>query len=214
MKGKSIVLSVAIVLGMGLEKSSATVPFLLTIDVSNPSAVTINATGLNSIANDSGRTANDGVDLLGFFTQNEIDMPAGQFLSGSTLKGGNLTLSYNDLWSDNYSTGDNNFYDLSMYIDINSPGSSDSQSFSTSQPAFSGSWTVNFSDLGINPSALPTTGSSGLILSGSSANPGSVIGGWQIASVPEPGTGSLVLLTSAVGLVFWRRAARGSTARR
>lgn len=203
----------AFILGMGLANSSATLPFLLTINDSDPAAVTITATGLDPIQNDSsGRTANDGVDLLSFFSQDEIGMSAGQFLPGSTLEGGNLTLSYNDVWSDDYSTGNANFYDLSLYVDISSPGSGDSQTFSTSQSAFTGSWTLNLSTLGINSSALPTPGSSGQILSGSSQNPGVVIGAWQVDPVPEPTGGSLLLLTSAVGLFYWRCRARKNSA--
>jgi hypothetical protein len=205
MKWKTILLTALFALGMGLEKSSAVQSFLLSINDSDPSAVTITATGLSPLVNDTGRTANDGVDLLGFFSQDEIDMPAGQFLPNSTLEGGNLTLSYNDVWSDDYSTGGGSFLDLSLYVDIDTSGSSDPESFSTTQPAFSGSWTINLSDLGINSSALPTPGSAGRILSGVSSNPGSVIGEWQVAAVPEPTTGSLLVLGSVIGLVFRRR---------
>lgn len=212
MKGKTVALGLAFILGMGLEESFATSPILLTINDSNPSAVTITATGLNPTVNDTGRTANDGVDLLSFFNQDEINMTAGQFLPNSTLKGGSLVLSYNDVWSDNYSTTGGTFKDLSLYIDISSPGSTDPENFSVSQPAFSGSWTIDLSGLGVSSIALPTPGSTGQILSGDSVNAGSIIGQWQVAPVPEPTTGSLLFIGSAAGLLFCRRRTRKNPA--
>ncbi len=205
MKRKTALLGMAFILGMGVGKSFAASPsVLLTIDDSNPSAVTITATGENSAANDTGHSANDGVDLLSFFNQN--DFTAGNVVT-STLQGGNLTLSYNFNTGDNYSTGVNvgDLLDLNLY-NTDFPASSDSETFSTTQPAFTGSLTLDLSSL--DPSALPAAGTTGDIIAGYGANPGAVIGSWQVETIPEPGIGSLLILGSGAGFTFWRHRIR------
>lgn len=206
MSRKTILLSTAFILGIGIEMASAVpgVPVLLTVDDSNPSAVVFTATGANSGVDDSGKTGNDGFDLTGFFSASEATFFV-QSLSGSTLSGGGLGFPYNDVRGDNYSTTGGSAFDLQMFIDPAANGHSSAETFSTAAPAFTGSWTINFSTLGLNSSALPTAGSQGLIISGNNANPGSVIGQWEIAPVPEPATGSLLVLGSALGLFFWGR---------
>lgn len=208
MKGKTVLLGMAVILGMGVGTSFAGAPpILLTIDDSDVSAVTITATGLAPDANDSGVEARLGVDLLGFFNQDESSLQ-GDTMPNSTLFGGGLTLSYNSVISDNYSTGGTSgvgsYVDLGLYVD----NSNDPQVFSTSQPAFSGSWTFDLSSLGVNSAALPTVGAQGYIMTGFSGEPGSVIGAWQVAAVPEPTTGSLLVLGSAASVLFWRRRGR------
>lgn len=203
---KVILLGAAFLVGMAAEKSFAVppVPVLLTIDASNPSAVTFTATGLNSGLNDSGRIGTDGVDLLGFFSQNQSTL-LGSLLPNSSLSGGGLTLSYNNVRGDNYSTSGGNSYDLTLSVNASASGSGDAETFSTDQPAFGGSWTIDFSTLGLNSSALPTTGTQGLIISGDRANPGAIIGQWQVEPVPEPAVGSLLVLGSIAGWFVRRR---------
>ncbi|HXS68654.1 MAG TPA: PEP-CTERM sorting domain-containing protein [Candidatus Polarisedimenticolia bacterium] len=204
MKRKTTLLGLAFLMGMGLEKNLANTPtFLLTINVSNPSAVTIAATGANSIADDTGRTAGDGVDLLDFFSQNE---PISGPVSGSSLQGGGSTLSYNQAVGDNDSTlsGSRERLDLNIFYQ----GGFDPETFSTTAPAFTGSLTLDLSSMGVNVSALPAAGSQGDIIAGWSGNRGSVIGQWQVAPVPEPGTGTLVLLGSVAGFIVRRNRAR------
>lgn len=201
MKSKTVLLLTALSLGMGLGKSSGSI--LLTINDTDPSAVTITATGLNSDANASGQTLNDGVDLLGFFSQDEFGL-FGESLPNSTLTGGDSTIPYNDLAADSYSVEDS-YRDLELYVDVTVTASTNAQTFSTSESAFTGSWTINLSDLGVDASALPTPGSQGNIISGYSFHPGEVIGQWQVAAVPEPGIGGLALLASAIGVVCRRR---------
>ena len=206
---KTTLSSAAFIFGIGIVTCSAVppVPVLLTIDDSNPSAVIFTTSGANSGVDDSSKTGGDGIDLTAFFSQSEATF-FGQSLAGSTLTGGGVGFPYNDIRGDNYSTSGGSFLDLQMFIDSASSGHNVSEMFSTSQSAFTGSWTVNFSTLGLNSSALPIGGSSGLIISGNSANPGSVIGQWQVASpVPEPGAASLFVIGSAVGLFFWQRRA-------
>lgn len=208
MKIKVILLSIVSVLGMGLETSSAIppLPVLLTINASNPSAVTITATGLNAGANDSSIPGRIGVELLGFFSENEYSL-YNEAPPNPALYGSGQTLSYNNIGADNYSSGggDGSYLDLGFYVNIDDPAANDPQTFSTTQPAFSGSWTIDFLDLGIDLSALPAAGSQGGILAGYSGQPGSIIGEWQVEAVPEPSTGGLLLLGSVAGFIFWRR---------
>ena len=186
---------------------AASGPVLLSINDADPAAVIITATGLNPSVNDSSNTANNGVDLLGFFAASEFGMTLGQDLTG-TLVGGNTGVSYNDAYRDNYSTGGGSSYtDLELYVDINSPGENRTESFSTSQPAFTGSWTIDLSNLGIDAAALPAAGTQGEILSGFSGDPGNVIGAWEVTSpVPEPTATSLLALGWVViGTLIYRR---------
>lgn len=169
---------------------------LLTINDSNPSAVTFTATGANSAVNYSGNTANDGVDLLSFFVIDESNMLIGVF-SGGTLVGGSMgsQYAYNYTWSDSYSTSGSTFPDLELYYyNDASPSSNATEDFSTTAPAFTGSWTADLASLGVSASALPAAGTEGNILSGFSGNPGVVIGQWQVQSVPEPATTGLLAL--------------------
>jgi hypothetical protein len=183
---------------------------LLTIDDSNPSAVTITATGNDPLVNASGNTANEGVDLLQFFTQNESGMTFGQRLLGA-LTGGNIGVNYNDVYSDNQSTGNLTYPDMELYVDFASAGQANTENFSTTQPAFSGTWTINLSALGVTSAALPAAGTEGSIISGYSANPGAIIGQWQVVAVPEPDAAHLAAGGfAAVGIwVFWQRRKSG-----
>src|ERR1700761_7341719 len=89
------------VLASGLVTSTAQV--LLTINASNPSAVVITATGNAPSASYNLNIANDGIDLLNFFSQDQSASNFGQFLTGS-LTGGNIGVNYNDVNFDNESS--------------------------------------------------------------------------------------------------------------
>ncbi|HXT11380.1 MAG TPA: PEP-CTERM sorting domain-containing protein [Candidatus Angelobacter sp.] len=200
MRGKIALFGMALVLGIGLEKSAATSPpVLLTISDSNPAAVTITATGADPMVNDSSQVGLGGVDLLGFFTQSSPSV--GGPVGTSTLRGGSLADPYDTLQVDNSGSGTVN---LNLYVNNANP-----ETFSTTQPAFTGSWTMDLTTFGVGSSALPTPGTSGQIIVGFTGNPGPVIGEWQVAAVPEPATGSLLLLACGIVLVFWRHRAVG-----
>jgi hypothetical protein len=199
------ILSLAFILGARVEQCFAvTPPILLNINDTDPTAVTITATGFPPIVDSSGKPASSGVDLLAFFFGNESSL-FGHTLPNSTLIGGNSAATFQDLRADNFSQGGDTFNDLILFLDSDAPGAGNLQTFSTLNPAFSGTWTINFTSLGVNPSALPTAGTIGDILSGNSGDQGSVIGQWQVVPVPEPGIGSLVILASLAGLAFRRR---------
>lgn len=174
-------------LALGTQKASA--QGLLTIDDSDPSHVLIIATGANSGAN-STEPAIQGVDLLAFFNGSQPLVNVTN--ANGTLTGGNSGSSYDTAISDN--TTANGFIDLNLYAST----SSGSQVFSTTQPAFTGQWILDLSGLGVG--VLPSMGASGNIMSGfsGSSTPGVVIGTWQVAAVPEPGTTSLAVIGFAV----------------
>lgn len=170
---------------------------LLNINDSNPSNVVITATSADAGVNYNGNNANQGVDLLQFFTQNEFNMTFGQNLSGG-LTGGNTGVNYNDLYSDDQSTGNTDYLDMELYVDLNSAGEANTETFSTTRAAFSGTWTVDLAALGVTGAALPTAGTQGNIISGYSGGPGAVIGQWSVEAVPEPGATSLAMTGLAV----------------
>ena len=196
--GKALAISIAIFLGVSAEKSFAvSPPVLLTIDDSNPSAVTITTTGIAPAVN-SVKNLESGVDLVAFFTTGQTGLFNSFF--NSSLSGGNSGMPYLAVRSDNYSTSGGNFNDLNMF-DV--AGSRFLQDFTTLQPAFSGSWTLDLSSLGVSGAALPSPGAQGDILTGNSVDQGAVIGQWQV--VPEPGMGSLFILSSIIAVATKRR---------
>jgi hypothetical protein len=175
-------------------KATEVLPVLLTINDTDPSAVTITATGAYAAVNDSITNENAGIDLLQFFTSASYSDPPS--LGGLFPAGGSQ--AYNEWGTDNYSGSD---------VDFNpwrsGEGGSDLQIFTTSSPAFTGSWTV---DLSSDSSALPSLGANGEILAGYSLDHGQVIGAWEVSSVvPEPSQYGLFIALVMAGLV----AARG-----
>jgi len=189
--------------GAGLEKCSAiSSPVLLTIDDSDPSAVVITATGFAPAVN-SGKFASSGVDLLTFFRTGQTGLLGSSF--NTTLFGGGSPSPYSDVRSDNFSTSGGSSVDLNLFIVT---GSGDLQGFTTTQPAFTGSWTIDLSGLGVSAPDLPTSGTTGDILTGFSGDQGAIIGQWEVGPVPEPGVGSLLVLGSIIGLIVRGRAAR------
>jgi hypothetical protein len=197
---------VGCILSFGANASSGIsgIPILLTIDDSDPSAVTLTATTSNSYSVDNGNRASTGVDLLGFFGTDEQGISTGRF-SGGNLQGGNDGVSYDSLVSDNYSTGGGLYYDLEVYLSGASAGSGNIETFSTNLPAFSGTWTVDLSSLGVNAADLPVAGSEGSIISGNNANSGAYLGEWQVLPVPEPAPASLLALGATMAWVAIRR---------
>ena len=199
--------SLAIVTSLvALSCSTGSAQVLLTIDDSDISNVVITATGSFAGQDSSGKIATFGVDLLGFFTGNQAGV-SGTLLSNSTLQGGGSEVSYDDFAADNYSTGTETFLDANLYVDSTALGSSNPQNFTTTTPAFTGTWTIDLSSLGVSLAALPGNGSSGLIVSGDSQSPGVQIGTYDVVqTVPEPTTIGLALVGFAItGVAVLRR---------
>jgi hypothetical protein len=173
-------------------------PYLITIDVSNPANVTLTATGINALANTTGQTAEDGVDLLGFFSQDAGSISINP-LSAQELAGAGLS-PYEYFTPDNRSSAGGGFFDLNLIS-----ASGDPENFSTSLPAFTGTSTFNLGYLDLPSSALPATGSQGDILAGDSENPGQVIGEWEVEPAPEPGILGIFALGTLIVVFFGQR---------
>jgi len=194
---------VTISAAMSCSTSSAQV--LLTIDTSDVSNVVITATGSFAGQASSGKTANDGIDLLSFFSISQAGV-TGQFLPNSSLQGGGTGVSYDDLAADNYSTGMPTYLDANLYVDGTALGAGTIENFTTGSAAFTGTWTIDLGSLGISSAALPGNGASGAIISGDAHNPGVEIGRFTVTQTPEPTTASLALLGFAItGVVVLRQ---------
>ncbi len=163
--------------------------FQLVVDDSNPSAVTITATGAFS-AVDAGNGSAQGVVLDSFFGSPQIAVALP--VNGTSLKvpGSSLLDSVNptDLGGGQI--------DLELYRSGVSPLG---QTFSTTSPAFQGSLLV---DMSASASALPGVGATGSIVAFNfGSNP--VVGQWIV--VPEPGSYAVVAGIGLVGFAIWRR---------
>src|ERR1700744_276233 len=193
-------LATAFSLGAGYSVMAVPVAptILLTINDSDPSAVTITATEMaaNASSQIDSITLSDGIDLEDFFQADESGTSSAPMLNGS-LEGSGTGMAYGNVGVDDYSTGGSApAYDLHLYT----ASQTTSQTFSTSPPAFTGSWTIDLTDLGIDVADLPRAGSSGSIVVGDSASsaangnePLTIIGNWQVVSdVPEPSTYALM----------------------
>jgi hypothetical protein len=185
---RMLVLFSVLVLAPGLSARAGA--FLLTIDLTDPSNVTITATGALALEDSSTTSTFDGVDMLQFLTSAVVADPV---VIGGLVPSG-TTLAYDSWGTDSYS---GSAVDINLY---SSSESSQTQAFSTSTPAFTGTWTgLDFSSLG----GLPSAGMSGDILAGYSGNPDGIIGQWVV--VPEPSQYGFVMTLGLVGLFGYRR---------
>ena len=173
----------SLVLGL-LSTSAANAQILLTIDDSTPSHTVITATGALAGASGSSSLA-DGIDLLGFFTsQNLTDAVVASpstLTTGDSSSGPLFTYGYED----NISVG--GYVDLNLY----QYNSGSTITFTAGQTAFTGSMTLDFSSIASKLPSLGTTGNIVTGFSGDSPN-NTVIGEYQV--VPEPSTGAMLLI--------------------
>ena len=165
---------------------------LITVDVSNPFAVTFTATGNFPLISGNVPSGN-GVTLFNFYT---ADTSTDVSISG-TLKANGMSQPYGnaagwDFWNGDYIGPDLNIYRLP---DI-------TQDFQTGAAAFTGASSGDFSALS---AILPSIGSSGNISIGFSP-PSQIIGTYEV--VPEPSTALLAAL--GVGALFLARRRRGA----
>jgi MYXO-CTERM domain-containing protein len=195
----------ALVLTAGL--FAATFPaagqsILINIYEGNPSAVQFVATSANP--NNASALNLYGVDLIKYFTT--APAVAAGAVTGNLIPAG-TTVAYTEWIPDNLLAAGQN-------VDLNLYNTSDPQTqvFSTSGQAFSGTATIDLSSLLAN---LPATGASGQIWSGNIHSPGQawLIGKWTV--VPEPPVGMQLALGAMVlaGLAFVRRSRRMSASR-
>jgi hypothetical protein len=164
--------------------ASTSAAVILTIDISNPAAVRIEATGAHAQNDDIDSTYMlQGVLLLGVFSSNPgWNVP--DYLDDSDLYSPGGTFAYSDLYYDG--------------VDLNITGTNlSTQDFSTTEPAFEGYAIVDFSAV----AHLLIPGTTGDILAGDMWDSTVVIGQYLI--IPEPGTSLLAL--ASVGLLLGRR---------
>jgi hypothetical protein len=154
-------------------------PVLISVDHSDPSNVVFIATGNAAIVDDASVSILGGVSLLNLFAG------AGFDASANLMFGGNLSPSGS---TGVYSFGTNSFGTLGTSgLNIWSDGVDDGQSFTTSDPAFTGSTS------GIDLSAAEFN-DSGFIVIGdtfSFGGSGAVLGTWELAAIAPPSVSSV-----------------------
>lgn len=168
---------------------------VLTIDISNPSAVVF-----TSVANHSQITGNLSVDFSGgisvrdFFTQNE-------FVPGSAIVGDwksrGADAQFNEMATfvfDDPAVVPG----VSLSIYYSTPAPTDDQNLLATEAPFTGSSIVNMEDL-VN---LPDVGTTGDVHLGYLSSQGGVIGQWQV--IPEPSAAIL----GTLGMTFLLRRRR------
>lgn len=176
-----------------LVTSSVQAAVVLTIDVSDPAAVVITATG-NGASDDSSFDILEGFNLIGFLTSDYAglqDFPAGvgtlAFSSGGDIDGsyyGNFT-----------------FTDDNVTLYGNGGGTA---TITTGVAPFTGSSVFDWAaDL---TSYLPGPGAFGDIQGGDLSPVGPVFGQWQV--IPEPATYAVLGGLLALGLAAWHRRRR------
>lgn len=156
---------------------------VLTVDISNLSAVTFTATPAFSQSANNTIAAQDGITLLNFFAlpaPSPVSFAAG---TTSTLEANGMTSAYNAVARSTLSSP-GAYLSLNLYRS----GSSQTENFATDTAAFTGALTLN---LGANSSALLGLGSVGDIVGGDSSTANPLIG--QFAVIPEPATTGLLI---------------------
>ena len=195
---KNTILVTSLVSSLLVVASNASVT--LQINVSNPSAVTVQAVAGVSQTDSSLSIGLDGITLENLFTT-DVNYPNTTTFTGDLSPSGTASM-YNGLGTFDFDANDGVFTsgdDLSMYF--NGVGT---QVFDTSTNAFTGVATIDFSS---TPGALPAIGTSGNIYSGyfksGTADHGEIVGQWQV--VPEPSSATLLLSGACIALVRRRR---------
>ncbi|MBN8711699.1 MAG: hypothetical protein BGO12_18325 [Verrucomicrobia bacterium 61-8] len=171
---------------------------LVTIDITNPAAVVFTATGAAPSADGPNVPGINGIDFLQFFITPISGFALGDVTPSTFATYLDSNYPYLNWNTDSYS-GPN--VDLNFYSQDGS-----SQHFNTTDPAFVGTATVNFTSYA---SYLPSAGATGQITDGNSGNasgpsrPLTVLGTYQV--VPEPSTWALLALGLAACLTLLRR---------
>lgn len=194
------ILLIACLLGLvGLPAARA--DLLVTIDITNPGAVVFTATSAAPLANGPNVPGISGIDFLQFFITPLSDFTLGDVTPSTFATYLDSNYPYLNWNTDSYS-GSN--VDLNFYSQDGS-----SQRFNTTDPAFVGTATVNFTAYA---SYLPSAGATGQITDGNSGNasgpsrPLTVLGTYQV--VPEPSTWALLALAACLPLLRRHRKPR------
>lgn len=163
---------------------------LLTIDVSNPSAVTITGTGaLPSVNYSTAGFDNFPVNLLGFYSADPGVITIAPTSSTLVLQSGDTV---NSLLGGRFAPGQ------TTLILRRNAGSPDQAAFDNSAAAFVGTAVFDLSSIA---GFLPNVSSVGNIVGDDFTT---VVGTYQV--VPEPSTYGIVGASGCLALVVWRRA--------
>ncbi len=182
-----------------LSASVARSDVVLTVDISDVSAVKFTATpSFSQTANNTIR-GQDGVTLVNFFS-GSATQPIG--ITGGALSVQGLSVGFDSASGSSLGSPVNTF----LGLNFRNNGNEEFQVFSLNSPVFSGYTTL---DLSANAGVIPTAGAVGNIFGGNSNTSNPLIG--QFAVIPEPATTGLLVglggLVLAAGLRF-RRARR------
>ena len=180
-----------------LASSGLPAAVVLTVDISDPTNVTLSATGNSPLLDNSSFTTYDGITLLSFFRSAQSGSVNA---TSSTLTPNGTSQAYTSVFADNMSTSGGDRVDLNLYAD----GGTEAQNMSTLVSAFTGSAVVDMSGFS---GALPVNGSIGTIhlsfYDSGVGTPGPAIGDYQV--IPEPSTWAWFAGLATLALVGWRR---------
>ena len=185
-----------------LSASVARSDVVLTVDISDISAVKFTATPSFSQTANSTIRGQDGVTLVNFFTGSATQPISITGTSSLSMQGQGSTIAYDSASGSSLGSPVNTF----LGLNFRNNGNEDFQVFSLNSPVFSGYTTLNLTG---NAGVIPTSGFVGNIFGGNSNTANPLIG--QFAVIPEPATTGLLVglggLLLVAGLRF-RRARR------
>lgn len=166
---------------------------LLTIDVSDPSAVVITATGGLSDTTATSDAANFPIQLKNFFTSNPGTTTYSD--SSSSLQGPSAGVNLDSILGGRSGP--------SQTTAILRQGSGTAETFTAGEVGFTGSATF---DLSFISELLPSLGHSGNITTDNAGL--EIVGTYSVAAVPEPGTFGLFGAIVTFGVIGLRRRRR------
>lgn len=185
-------LTLLVFITVGLVGQTVFGDIILRVNISDPSAVTLTATGAFAEIDNGGTDSAIGITLLGLFA-NEYPIGQARSLSGDLTPSGAVNP---------FNSATNGFAGVSeLDLNIYASGFAEPMNFSELTPALTGTATVNLSG-----ASFLTFGSTGDIIvgdggSGSGNAVSNVIGQFQV--IPEPS--SVALLAMVTGTLIFRR---------
>jgi hypothetical protein len=195
------ILLVSVVTSLSFSVPASADLVLISVDVSDPAAVSFSATDELLLISDSSARNTEGVTLVSFFT---ADSSLGDTTNPTPVTG-SLIARDNTFNAYNYALNEYGFLTLT---DMNLVHNSEEnlQFFRAGEPAFLGISTINLST-----ASLPSPGASGDIKVGDTINgSGVVLGQWAV--VPEPSAflfGAVVSALVVVGVLVQRVSGHG-----
>lgn len=182
------------IIALTLSAAISQAAVLIQVDISNPNAVTFTATSATPLVDDNTVSMFDGFYLQSFLQNADNDFDIDVLSPSSFALGTNPDELY-------YAFTTLGLASLNIY-----GGDSElAQVFTTSTPAFTGSFTITFPFVA---GSLPTVGTIGDIRVGYSSGEGAVIGQWEVVAVPEPTTWALIGVAGVIVAISMQRRMR------